>query len=248
MGTFHVREARILVHFLVGDPILKARDIMSVKVVTVGPSTSVRDIAALMVEKGVSGLPVVDDNEKLLGMISEGDLLRRKEIHTEKRRGRWASFFAGIDKQAREFTKSHGLRADDIMTREVIHVSEGAPLADVVELMERHKVKRLPVLANNKLVGIVSRMDVLRALSSMQTQPVPPPADADAAIRAAMHDVLDNEEWAMSAMVNVIVSDGVVNLWGAVDSSDQRKALQVAAESIPGVKGVENHLSFDLPT
>jgi CBS domain-containing protein len=221
---------------------------MSIKVVTVSPSTPVRDIAALMVEKRVSGLPVVDNDGKLLGIVSEGDLLHRPEIHTEKRRRRWASFFAGIDEQAREFTKSHGLRAADIMTKQVIHVSEAAPLGDVVELMERHKVKRLPVLANHKLVGIVSRMDLLRALASAQTQPVPPPADTDAAIRAAMHDVLKNEQWAMSAMVNVIVSDGVVNLWGVVDSKDQRQALQVAAEAVPGVKTVENHLSFGLPT
>lgn len=221
---------------------------MSVKVVTVSPSTSVRDIAALMVEKQVSGLPVVDDDGTLLGIVSEGDLLRRPEIGTERHRRRWASFFVGIDEQAREFTKSHALRAAQIMTQQVTHVSESTPLGDIVELMEKHKVKRLPVLSDGKLVGIVSRVDLLRALAATQAQPIPPPADTDAAIRAAMNDVLANEEWAMSAMVNVIVSDGVVNLWGVIDSKDQRQALHVAAEGIPGVTAVEDHLSFSLPT
>ena len=227
---------------------MKARDIMSTKVVTVSPSTSVRDIAALMVEKHVSGLPVLNDNGTLVGMVSEGDLLRRPEIGTQKHRRRWVSFFTGVDSQAREFTKSHALRAGDVMTEQVIHVSEETPLADVVGLMEKHNIKRLPVLTDGELVGIVSRADLLRALAARQADPMPPPAESDATIRAAMNDVLKNEEWAMSAMVNVIVSEGVVHLWGVIDSRDQRQALRVAAENIPGVTAVEEHLSFSLPT
>jgi len=227
---------------------MKARDIMSTKVVTVSPSTSVRDIAGLMVEKHVSGLPVINDNGTLVGMVSEGDLLRRPEIGTEKHRRRWVSFFSGVDSQAREFTKSHALRASDVMTEQVIHVSEETPLGDVVALMEKHNIKRLPVLSDGELVGIVSRADLLRALAARQAEPLPPPAESDATIRAAMNDVLKNEEWAMSAMVNVIVSEGVVHLWGVIDSKDQRQALRVAAENIPGVTAVEEHLSFSLPT
>ncbi len=221
---------------------------MSTKVVTVSPSTSVRDIAALMIEKHVSGLPVLNDNGTLVGMVSEGDLLRRPEIGTEKHRRRWVSFFTGADEQAREFTKSHALRAGDVMTEQVIHVSEETPLGDVVGLMEKHNIKRLPVLSDGKLVGIVSRVDLLRALATRQAEPMPPLAETDATIRAAMNDVLKNEEWAMSAMVNVIASDGVVHLWGVIDSKDQRHALRVAAENIPGVTGVEDHLGFSLPT
>ncbi len=227
---------------------MKARDIMSTKVVTVSPSTSVRDIAGLMVEKHVSGLPVLNDNGTLVGMVSEGDLLRRPEIGTQKHRRRWVSFFSGVDSQAREFTKSHALRAGDVMTTQVIHVSEETPLGDVVGLMEKHNIKRLPVLSDGKLVGIVSRADLLRALAARQADPMPPPAESDATIRAAMNDVLKNEEWAMSAMVNVIVSEGVVHLWGVIDSDDQRQALRVAAENIPGVTAIEEHLSFSLPT
>lgn len=227
---------------------MKARDIMSTKVVTVSPSTSVRDIAGLMVEKHVSGLPVLNDNGTLVGIVSEGDLLRRPEIGTQKHRRRWVSFFSGVDEQAREFTKSHGLRAGDVMTEQVIHVSEETPLGDVVGLMEKHNIKRLPVLSDGKLVGIVSRADLLRALAARQADPMPPPAESDATIRAAMNDVLKNEEWAMSAMVNVIVSEGVVHLWGVIDSDDQRQALRVAAENIPGVAAIEEHLSFSLPT
>ena len=227
---------------------MKAHDIMSTKVVTVSPSTSVRDIAALMIERHVSGLPVLNDNGTLVGIVSEGDLLRRPEIGTEKHRRRWVSFFTAVDEQAREFTKSHALRAGDVMTEQVIHVSEETPLGDVVGLMEKHNIKRLPVLSGGKLVGIVSRVDLLRALATRQAEPMPPLAETDATIRAAMNDVLENEEWAMSAMVNVIVSEGVVHLWGVIDSNDQRQALRVAAENIPGVTGVEDHLSFSLPT
>ncbi len=227
---------------------MKVRDIMSTKVVTVSPSTTVRDIAGLMVEKHVSGLPVLSDSGTLVGIVSEGDLLRRPELGTQKHRRRWVSFFSGVDEQAREFTKTHALRAGDVMTEQVIHVSEQTPLGDVVGLMEKHNIKRLPVLSDGKLVGIISRADLLRALAARQVNPIPPPAESDAAIRAAMNEVLKNEEWAMSAMVNVIVSEGAVHLWGVIDSDDQRQALRVAAENIPGVTAVEEHLSFSLPT
>ncbi len=227
---------------------MKVRDIMSTQVVTVSPSTTVREIAGLMVEKHVSGLPVLSENGTLVGIVSEGDLLRRPELGTQKQRRRWVSFFSGVDEQAREFTKSHALRAGDVMTQQVIHVAEETPLGDVVGLMEKHNIKRLPVLSDGKLVGIVSRADLLRALAARQADPLPPPAESDASIRTAMNEVLKNEEWAMSAMVNVIVSDGVVNLWGVIDSDAQRQPLRVAAENIPGVTAVEEHLSFSLPT
>lgn len=227
---------------------MKARDIMTTNVVTVKPDTKVRDVAALMLEKHISGVPVIGDDGKLVGMISEGDLLRRPELGTEKHRRRWLAFFARADEQAREFTKSHGLRARDVMTKQVLQVTEDAPLGDVVGLMEKHRVKRLPVLSKGKLVGIVSRVDLIRALAARQSEPIPPPPKNDAAIRAAMNDVLRNEEWALSAVVNVVVSDGVVHLWGVIDSDEQRQALRVAAENIPGVKAVEEHLTFSLPT
>jgi len=227
---------------------MKAGDIMSTKVVTVSPSTSVRDVAELMVEKHVSGLPVLNDDGTLVGMVSEGDLLRRPEIGTEKQRRRWVSFFSGVDEQAREFTKTHALRTGDVMTDQVIHISEDTPLGEAVGLMEKRNIKRLPVLSDGKLVGILSRADLLRALAATQSEPMPPLAESDAAIRSAMNDVLKNEEWAMSAMVNVIVCEGVVHLWGVIDSNDQRQALRVAAENIPGVTAIEDHLSFSLPT
>lgn len=226
---------------------MKARDIMTTKVVTVNPQTPVRDVAALMIQKHISGVPVLSDSGALVGLISEGDLLRRPEIGTEKHRRRWLSFFTRVDEQAREFAKSHALRAADVMTKQVVHVAEDTSLGDVVEMMEKHNVKRLPVLADGKLVGIVSRRDMLRALA-WQAAPMPPPPEGDAAIRAIMNDVLKNEEWAMSAIVNVIVSEGVVHLWGVIDSDEQRRALRVAAENIPGVSAVEDHLTFSLPT
>lgn len=227
---------------------MKARDLMTTNVVTVKPDTKVRDVAALMLEKHISGVPVLDDNGKLVGMISEGDLLRRPELGTEKHRRRWLAFFSRADEQAREFTKSHALRAGDVMTKQVLHVAEGTPLGDVVGLMEKHRVKRLPVLSKGKLVGIVSRVDLIRALATRQAEPMPPPPESDATIRAVMNDVLKNQDWALSAVVNVVVSDGVVHLWGVIDSDEQRQALRVAAENIPGVTAVEEHLTFSLPT
>jgi CBS domain-containing protein len=226
---------------------MKARDIMTTKVVTVSPETSVRDVAVLMIEKYISGVPVLSESGTLVGVISEGDLLRRPEIGTEKHRRRWLSFFTRVDEEAREFTKTHALRAGDIMTKQVVHVHEETSLGEVVEMMEKHNVKRLPVLVHGKLVGIVSRRDILRALA-WQASPMPPPPESDATIRAIMNDVLKNEEWAMSAIVNVIVSEGVVHLWGVIDTDEQRQALRVAAENIPGVTAVEDHLTFSLPT
>lgn len=227
---------------------MKARDVMTTNVVSVNPDAAVRDVAALMLEKHISGVPVVSDSGTLVGMISEGDLLRRPELGTEKHRRRWLAFFARSDEQAREFTKTHALRAGDIMTKQVVHVGEDAPLGDVVGLMEKHRIKRVPVVSKGKLVGIVSRVDLIRTLATRQTEPIPPPPDSDAAIHAAMNDVLKHEAWAMSAIVNVVVSDGVVHLWGVIDSEEQRQALRVAAENIPGVKAVEEHLTFSLPT
>jgi len=227
---------------------MKAHDIMTTNVVSVLPETPVRDIAALMVEKHISGVPVCSASGTLVGIISESDLLRRPELGTEKHRPRWLSFFTSTDEQAREFTKSHALHADEVMSKEVFAVNEDAPLDDVVELMEKHNIKRVPVIAHGKLVGIVSRVDIVRALAARQSEVMPPPPESDAEIRATMNDVLKHEKWALSAVVNVIVSDGVVHLWGVIDSKDQREALHVAAENIPGVKSVEDHLTFSLPT
>lgn len=227
---------------------MKARDIMSTQVVTVTKETTVHDIAALMIEKHISGVPVVDNDDRVSGMVSEGDLIRRSEIDTEKSHGRWLSLFVGVDEQAREFTKSHGLHAADVMTQPVIHVSEDVSLKDVVNLMEKHRIKRLPVINDGRLVGLVSRGDLLRALATHAPTAVPAPPASDAAIRDAMNQILAKEQWAQGAMVNVVVGDGVVNLWGVIDSDDQRKALHVAAENIPGVKGIEDHLTFSLPT
>lgn len=227
---------------------MKAHDIMTAQVVSVLPETPVRDVAALMIEKHISGMPVCNDKGTLVGIISEGDLLRRPELGTEKHRARWLTFFTRADEQAREFTKSHALRAGDVMTKDVLWVGEDTPLDDVVGMMEKHNIKRVPVVSHGKLVGIVSRVDMIRALATLQSEMIPPPPETDAEIRATMNDLLKHEEWAQSAVINVIVSDGVVHLWGVIDSDEQRQALRVAAENIPGVKSVEEHLTFSLPT
>lgn len=227
---------------------MKARDIMTTKVVTVSEDTSVHDIANLMIEKNISGVPVVDKRHRVVGMVSEGDLIRRAEIDTDRPRSRWLYLLTGPRERARDFTKTHGLHASDVMVKPVIHVHEGASLATIADLMERKRIKRLPVLAGERLVGLVTRADLLRALAAHKPVEMPPLADNDAAIRDRMNKILAEEEWAESAMVNVIVTDGNVQLWGVIDSEEQRQALHVAAEEIPGVKSVEDHMTFSLPT
>lgn len=228
---------------------MNASDVMSKSVITVPVSATVAEIAQLMVERGVSGLPVVDASNQVVGMISEGDLIRRSEIETERRPTGWLSFFTTYSEKARDFVKTHSAHARDVMTHPAITVSPDTPLAKIAQIMEKRHIKRLPVVENDELVGLVSRADLLRALASRKPVAPAPLPEGDAGMRDAVLKVLDKEwAWAASALVNVIVSDGTVHLWGVVDSDEQRQALIVAAENVPGVKAVEDHLSRSLPT
>ena len=223
---------------------MRAMDIMTTAVITVGPDTPVQDLAKLLSDRAISGAPVVDANGRLVGIVSEGDLLHRAETgterRTERRRSRWLDSLAGDRDLARDYIKSHAGKVADIMTRKVITVEETAALADVANLLETNKIKRVPVLRAGKLVGIVSRANLVRALAAIPSQPV---ADGDDhAMRAKLLAELGNQEWAHVWAADIIVRDKVVHLWFSDDrSAEERHAVRVAAENVAGVRGVEEH-------
>lgn len=226
---------------------MKASDIMTTNVASVTADTPVSEVASMMIERNISGVPVVDADNRVIGIISEGDLIPRVESGAARHRSWWLSLFTSTEDRAKDFVKTHGKRARDVMTASVNTVSAGVPVAEIARILEKERVKRLPVVEGGKLVGVVSRADLLRAMAASEASLPAPPA-GDRAIREALLEVLRSEGWAASAVVNVIVTDGVVHLWGLVETEQQRKAIIVAAEEISGVVGVEDHLGRELPT
>jgi CBS domain-containing protein len=221
---------------------MNAGDVMIREVVTVGPDTPVLQIVQLLLSRGISGVPVVDEDGGLVGVVSEGDLLRRVEIGTEKRRGSWRAFFTGTATLAEEYVRSRGTVARDIMTREVVSVARTTPLADIAELMEQRHIKRVPVLEDGRLVGLVSRSNLLRAFASQHAEPGPGAAADDTAIREALLAELGRQTWSRRAENTVVVTDGVVHLWGLVATGEELRALELAAHGVAGVKAVRNHM------
>ena len=218
---------------------MRARDVMYRAVATTTPEATVEDVARLMINLRVSGVPVLDKNGQLVGIITEGDLLRRAETGTGRRRSPWSKWFSANSLMAAEYIKSHARRVEDVMTREVVSVGELASLGEIAELMETRRIKRVPVVQNGKIVGIVSRADLLQVLASGGAAT----ADdgSDRLIRERLLAELRTQEWATSAESDVVVSNGVVHFWGTVGSEEERKALRVVAENIPGVRGIEDH-------
>jgi CBS domain-containing protein len=221
---------------------MNAGDVMIREVVTVGPDTPVLQIVQLLLSRGISGVPVVDEDGALVGVVSEGDLLRRVEIGTEKRRGSWRSFFTGTATLAEEYVRSRGTVARDIMTREVVSVARTTPLAEIAELMEEKHIKRVPVLEDGRLVGLVSRSNLLRAFASQHAEPTTAGAADDSAIREALLAELGRQTWSRRAENTVVVTDGVVHLWGLVATGEELRALELAAQGVAGVKAVRNHM------
>jgi CBS domain-containing protein len=224
---------------------MKAADIMVKEVVTVGPEAVVKVIAARMLERRISGLPVVDGGGQILGVVSEGDLIRRPEIETDRVKLGWLRLLVSDEARARDFVKHHGRTAREVMTQPAITVAADAPLAEIVRLMERHRVKRLPVVERGKLAGVVTRTDLLRALVARQAAPAVELKDEQ--LRLHIDAMLRHEDWASSATVHVQVENGVAQLWGTVESKEQREALLVAVRGVPGVKDVQPHLGRALP-
>ena len=219
---------------------MKVSDVMSRGVLSVGPHDPVRKAADLMLRYGVNGFPVLDQG-KLVGMITQGDFLRRAETGTERHRSRLAELFADPGKLADEYVHSHARTIADVMTRDVVTVSADAPLSDAVDLMVRHHVKRLPVMGWNGVIGIISRVDLLHAFLVATPKEGPAPLD-DAAISSQLKAELDREPGIARGSVEPSVENGVVVLSGTVQDARQRTALRVAAENIPGVKRVVDDL------
>jgi CBS-domain-containing membrane protein len=222
---------------------MNVRDVMTPHVLAVSPDESVIVAARLMLEKKISGLPVVDDSEKLVGVVTEGDFLRRAETGTKRHRPRWVEFFLGPGRLAEEYVQFSGRKVSDVMTPDVRIVTLDAPLEDVVRLMERHHIKRVPVVEGGKIVGIVTRANLLHAMASFVHE-VAPPSVEDKAIRGKILAELKTQPWASVSAVDVSVRNGVVQLSGTVTDEKQRQALRVAAENVSGVKKVEEYLSW----
>ena len=220
-----------------------AADVMTRNVISVPPDATVADAVELMLGRGISGLLVVDASGMLAGIVTEGDLLRRDELGTQRRRSWWLRLIASPGRQAADFTRAHGRKVADVMTRDVLSVAADAPLTDIVALMEEHRVKRVPVLDGDRVVGVVSRADLLRALSVAARERHETVGD-DRTIRAHILDTLAHETWAPRTTLNVTVVNGVVDLWGTISNDQERRAICVMAENAPGVTKVIDHLVF----
>jgi CBS domain-containing protein len=226
---------------------MKAKEIMTARVVSVAPDATVLQAARVMLQHHISGLPVVDAAGALVGILSEGDFLRRRETATARRRSRWLEFLMGPGKLAEEYAHSHGKKVSEVMTTDVHTVDEDADLEAVVELMERYRIKRVPVVRGGRMSGIITRSNLMHAMVSMaRSEPAAPAGDTE--IRDRLLAEIEAQRWAPAALINVVVRDGVVELWGAVTDERQRSALKVAAENVPGVKGVNDHLVWIEPT
>lgn len=220
---------------------MKAKDVMTEDVVSVREDASVESIARLLLQRRISAVPVTDAGGRPVGIVSEGDLMRRPESGTRRRPSWWLELLQGSDEHAAEYVKSHGLVARDVMTPDPLTVSENAPLEKVASLLELRQIKRVPVVRGGKIVGIVSRADLLHALVAGAQWPAP----RAKASRLGRKDVLRciREAGLPLGLTNVVLEGSVVHLWGSVQSPTQRDAIALAARRCPGVKGVKNHLS-----
>jgi len=220
---------------------MKAMDVMVRNVLTVKPDTSVAEVARLLVEHDISAVPVVDDHGKMVGIISEADLMRRVEIGTEKQRPWWLEAMTPATTLANEFAKSHGKRVAELMSPQVVSASEDTPLIEIATLLERHQIKRVPITKDGKLVGVVSRSNIIQALASSKEEP-DSERQSDRAIRLEVLARLGKQRWTDFGSRNVIVAGGVVHLWGLVGSAEERKALMSLAEDVPGVTAVVDEM------
>jgi CBS domain-containing protein len=226
--------------------IMKAKDVMTRNVISIAPDASVFEALRLMLQHRISGLPVVDRARSVVGIVTEGDFLRRAETGTERRRPRWLEFLVGPGRLASDYVRSHARRVDEVMTYNVETVAEDAQLRDIVALMERHRIKRVPVVRDGQVVGIVSRANLLRALAGVAAE-IPPGPQSDEAIRDGVFAELNRQSWGSRNLIDVIVRNGVVELWGTVIDERLRDAARVAAETVPGVKAVKSHIVWIEP-
>ena len=223
--------------------IMRVRDVMTRNVISVAPNQSVLDAAQTMPRNRISGLPVIDADGKLVGIVTEGDFLRRGEIGTQRRRPRWLEFLIGPGRLASEYVHASGHRVEEVMTADPYTVTEDDSLQAVVALMERHRVKRVPVLRDGRVVGIVSRANIMDACVECVNYQT---ATADDAMtRERIIAALTDVPWAQP--VRVTVRDGIAELSGVITDERERKAIMVAVENVGGVKAVHDHLVWVEP-
>jgi CBS domain-containing protein len=224
---------------------MRAHQIMTRSVITVTPETSVVEAANIMLQRHISGLPVVDSAGALVGIISEGDFIRRSEINTGRKRSGFMQFILGAGREATDFVHEHGSKVGEIMTPEPLTVNEATDLEQIVELMEKNDVKRLPVMNGNKLVGIVTRSNLLQAVASLARDIRDPTADDDH-IRNRIINAMEKNHWCPWGL-NVVVRDGIVHLSGVITEERSRQAAIVCTENVTGVKQVHDHLCWVEP-
>ena len=226
---------------------MKAQDVMTRDVISIDPDATVLQAARLMLQHHISGLPVIDKDGNLVGVVSEADFLHRRETSTERKRARWLEFIIGPGRMAAEYSHTHGSKVSEVMTTEVVSVAQDDALEDIVVVMERHRIKRVPVLCGGQVVGIITRSNLMHAMVSLARKAEPSASD-DATIRERLLAEIKEQQWAPAATVNVVVKDGMVELWGVIIDERQRQALKIAAENIPGVTAVHDHLAWVEPT
>jgi CBS domain-containing protein len=222
-----------------------AGDAMTSDAVTIAPDATVADAARIMAEKGVSGLPVVDASGQLIGIVTEGDLLHRKELGTETRRTWWARLFRDDKSLAAEFAKAHGRFVRQVMTRNVVCVRHDTPIGRVAELLSTLDVKRLPVLKNGVLAGVVSRRDVMQSLAKLAAIEDRPQKASDDEIARGVLSRIDNAPFVAAVQVQLTITEGVVEVTGTVSSENQRQALLAMIEETPGVAQVIDRITVD---
>jgi len=223
---------------------MQVKDIMTKSVVSIRENEPIVRAARVMLQNRTSGLPVLDAADELVGIVTEGDFLRRSELGTQRRRPRWLEFIVGPGRLAQEFVYATGKRVDEIMTPDPATVGEEASLEDVVDLMERRRIKRLPVVRDGKLVGIVSRANLMHALVSL-VRHSSARVGSDSTIRENILTAIGQQQWA--PRVNVVVKNGVAELWGIITDERERQGLVVATENVPGVEQVHDHLVWVEP-
>ncbi|MGE0152269.1 MAG: CBS domain-containing protein [Reyranellaceae bacterium] len=224
-----------------------ARDIMTTDVCTVGPQAGVEQIAKLLIERNISAVVVVDDDRHVVGLVSEGDLMRRCETDTDRKRSRWRMLIADNDDLARDYRRSHAVKAHSLMSRQVICVDEDTGLGKIADIFERRHIKRVPVTREGRLVGIVSRRDLVRAFVA-KTPAEPESAASDDLLRGELDKRINREAWAHSLYLQTLVRDGVVEFFGFARSEEHIRALTALAEAVPGVKRVRVNLRIGMPS
>lgn len=221
---------------------MKARDVMVSPVITVKPYTEIRHVANTLLENRISAVPVVNDDDELVGIVSDGDLIHREEAETQRHRPKWLHFLASNETLAAEYVRARGRKAVDVMTKDVVTASPDTPLYEIAGTMEKHAIKRVPIVVRGRLVGIVARADLIQAVASHPRGLEV--SSSDAAIRVKLLAHLREQPWARGLSLNVTVVDGVVTLWGMANSKSEKDAVRVAAESMVGVRTVNDNITL----